>query len=167
MTWLKNRKKMWRMSMLLLLIISLIGPWGFDKLHIPAAYPCGASNIRLSEEICGMPIPGLSVLLWSIGNLMRTIRMLLAGHEVTHWVAMFWHPLGLFVALLPMFSLALLVVSGGEHPRRRFHLGALGLTVSLATLFLIFIPPNGLWAAWGMWLFVGAMAIGLILEIVS
>lgn len=58
-----ENKVLWRRIVLALLFLSLMGPWLYDRLNIPAEYPCGPSaSIRLHGDFCGSPLLGFLVI---------------------------------------------------------------------------------------------------------
>ncbi len=52
----------WRITQLALLSIALAGPWVYEKIHVPAAYPCSPPSIRLEGDFCGLPMSGFAIL---------------------------------------------------------------------------------------------------------
>ena len=66
--WFVNYKNILRGAILLLLIISLLGPWTFDQINVPAQYPCTPPIVRLYGDFCGVPLSGIQVFGLYIGG---------------------------------------------------------------------------------------------------
>ena len=67
LSWVTKHRQKMRLVILMLMIISFLGPWAFDKTHVPAKYACGPTSIRLEGDFCGHPIPGIQNFIWIIG----------------------------------------------------------------------------------------------------
>ena len=65
-TLLRERRRLLRVILLGLLIAALAGPWFFERLYVPAAYPC---DTRLEGDYCGSPIAGL----WMVGGVFGAV----------------------------------------------------------------------------------------------
>jgi hypothetical protein len=59
MSWINEHKSVGRVAVLMLLLVAMMGPWTFDLINVPAEYPCSAPNIRLDDDFCGTPLPGI------------------------------------------------------------------------------------------------------------
>ncbi len=60
--WFIRYKHALRLAILALLIISLLGPWMFDLINVPAEYPCDEPFVRLEGDFCGYPLSGFFAL---------------------------------------------------------------------------------------------------------
>jgi hypothetical protein len=67
MSWLNQNARLWRIIILVLLVLTFIGPWGYDRINVPAQYECSPPNFRLEGDFCGMPLPGVWAVLVSFG----------------------------------------------------------------------------------------------------
>ena len=38
MAWFQGHKTVWRMAILVLLLVALLGPWWYDLINVPAKY---------------------------------------------------------------------------------------------------------------------------------
>lgn len=47
MLWMNEHKRVWRVAILVLLLAAIIGPWAYDRVNVPAEYPCAPPFIRL------------------------------------------------------------------------------------------------------------------------
>lgn len=84
MTKINEYKAGWRTIFLVLLLVALSGPWYFDRVHVPSAYPC-SSGIRLDDDFCGLPGTGLWIVPFAFGGLFNVARELLASSGDTGW----------------------------------------------------------------------------------
>ena len=50
MDWMVEHQRSWRLFELGLLILAIFGPWAFDRIVVPADYPCDTA-IRLEVII--------------------------------------------------------------------------------------------------------------------
>jgi hypothetical protein len=55
---INKHRKITRVAILILFITSMLGPWMFDLINVPAEYACSKPNVRLYGDFCGMPVPG-------------------------------------------------------------------------------------------------------------
>jgi hypothetical protein len=63
MVWTNEYKKVWRVAVLVLLLVAIMGPWTFDRIHVPSEYSCSSPYIRLEGDFCGIPLRGITVFL--------------------------------------------------------------------------------------------------------
>jgi hypothetical protein len=59
LSWLNERRRIWRVIALAALLLAILGPWAFDRTNVPAEYPCTRPHIRLEGDFCGLPLSGL------------------------------------------------------------------------------------------------------------
>lgn len=157
----------WRTVILILLVITFIGPWGYDRIFVPAQYECTPPNFRLEGDFCGMPLPGVWAVMVGFGVIFST----LAGDaDATFAVLLSRILFGLFALLtpLPIFSSVFLLSSGEQSWPQVRHLKVWGVSaIAGVGLFLWFILLPGqlsfhLWGAWAYWVLTIA---ALLLEI--
>jgi hypothetical protein len=172
MQWINDHRFEWGGILLVLLIISLLGTWGFDLLHVPAQYDCGWPNVRLEGDFCGTPCPGIwfpSMLIVSflkvlVGTI--TISDLGVGAADILWLLPF------LLIPLPVIS-ALVWIATKNRPRQWIiHLAAWGL----AAIF-IWYPYNVMVLTsddmvhpirrWGLWLYTALVTTVFIIELVQ
>ena len=125
MSWITKHPRIWRTAGLVLMLVAISGPWGFDRIHVPAQYPCSAPNVRLAGDFCGSPLPMTWSLQAAFGDLRDLLRSLID------------YPLAfvtMFLPLLPVVSSLLLLLPRKQRLRLWFHLAALslGLLVTLS-----------------------------------
>ena len=57
-SWINEHKNGWRVALLVVVLVAIMGPWTFDPINVPSEYPCQAPYIRLDDDFCGTPLPG-------------------------------------------------------------------------------------------------------------
>ena len=45
-----DRKQTLRIASLVFLFLAMFGPWVYDKIYVPAEYPCRFPNVRLEGD---------------------------------------------------------------------------------------------------------------------
>lgn len=163
MSWITKHPRIWRTAGLVLMLVAISGPWGFDRIHVPAQYPCSAPNVRLEGDFCGLPLSLTYSLLGFFGDLRGTVSTLVR------------YPLSVLsiLPLLPILSTLLLLLPGRRSRSLWFHLAALSLG-ALATLFVAglgFSLANWAlgvaWMLWGLWLYVAVTTALLLFEVLT
>jgi len=61
MLWINEHKNVWRVAVLVLLLVAIMGPWAFDRIYVPSEYSCSAPFVRLEGDFCGVPLGGITV----------------------------------------------------------------------------------------------------------
>ena len=168
MSWINKHKRVWRVAILVLLLVAIMGPWTFDRINVPSEYPCSTPNIRLEGDFCGTPMSGIWIFSWMVGGFINaSVGLVMSATGFTEWAREFLFSLRLFLLLLPFFS-TLLLILGGDHRRRQmFHLAAWGLASGIGLLIGISSYPKLFWVLWGVWLYIGLAASALILEVLA
>lgn len=149
-----------RVSVLLLLVVALLGPWTFDTVNVPREFACSAPFIRLDGDFCGVPISGVQFLqLWVVG-FFYMIFELITG-EFTGSAREFL--LGLSILpLIPFLTTLLLLWKKDARQYRTAHLVAWALALLLALAFMLLQTQDPLIPLWGLWFYI-LLAIGTIL----
>jgi hypothetical protein len=165
MTWVSQNIRYGRVIMLALSLLAWIGPWAYDRINVPAQYPCSPPFVRLEGDYCGAPVPGglmLGMVVMNLGSLIAGLAGGLAvfaerGREFTISL------LGLLLAL-PTLTTLFLVVWRGENRRALLQallwLAALGISL----LLVLSVGFERAGALWGVYLFIIVAAAGLLLE---
>lgn len=166
---INNSKRIWRTAALLLLLVASFGPWAFDRIHVPAEYPCSPPNFRLEGEFCGVPgWKGMHILIFIVGGFFAGIVQLVTGAG-----AFFPDPAeallrAFFLLPLVLPFLAVLLSIFHRDGRQVFHVMAWGLAVAAAGLFLSLSNfSRSHWVLWGIWLYIGLAVAVLILELIT
>ena len=156
MTWFNRYTWGWRALILLLLIITFMSPWGYDRIHVPAQYYCTPPFIRLEGDFCGTPLPGIWTLFVSFGIIFTTIA---EAADVTFPLLLTRILYSLFALLTPLAilsSLFILLFSRGQSWPQTRHLKLLGLSVVGGVGFLLLVAllqGPGLFYIWGAWVY--------------
>ncbi len=163
MSFIKEHQREIRLSISVLLVISFFGPWFFDALYIPPENPC---PVRLSEDLCGTPVPGLWLIASGLGILVGFIRDLARGTELG--LLQFKNFLAGFLILwpiLPLLSTLNLVRSGESRIKLIFHWIACLVALGVSLFIGVQMPSFRFWLLWGVWLYSVAIAVMLALEL--
>jgi hypothetical protein len=164
LSWLNEHKRIWRVIALAGLLLAFLGPWAFDRILVPAEYPCNRPHIRLEGDFCGLPLSGLWNLAAIALNFIPTsVRLITGGTVVADWLLMLGYLLGAFLLVLPVYSTLLLVRAGDRRSRQIFNAAAWGLALGVSLLF-VSVYPYMHPALWGIWLYIGVAASALIVE---
>jgi len=164
MTWINKYKRLWRTAVLILLLTSITGPWIFDRIYVPAQYPCSPPNYRLAGDFCGIPFAGIWFYSSAIGHIFNLTARLFAGEiALTHLsLEMLWRSLFL-LPLLPFFTTLLLIFQGDRHLKLALAGWGAALIMSLFLGLTNSFRPS--LVAWGIWLYIGLAIVALVLEL--
>ena len=192
MSWINEHKRVWRVAILVLLLVAIMGPWVVELINVPSEYPCSAlisepseyscaPNIRLDGDFCGVPMSGIRMFSWTIVGFINMGVGLVTGAMgfadrgvLTTFLFIIVLPL---LLVLPIFSTLLLIVRGDRRRRQVFNAAAWGLAAGIGLLLGVFhVATRGmgllgmssylklLWTLWGIRLYIGLAASALILE---
>jgi hypothetical protein len=165
MTWIEEHKGIWRVTIIVLLLVSLIGPWVYDQIWVPSDYTCSAPFIRLDGDFCGTPKSGIWLYRWIIGGL---IEGLVTGEFVfSDVIREFLMSSLFFLPFLPVVSTAHMILRGDRKPWRIVNILVWGLIVGLILVWGLSSYPKLFWVLWGIWLYILLAASGLILEVLT
>jgi hypothetical protein len=149
MTWTNEHRRIWRTSALLLLVVALIGPWAFDRIHVPAEYPCSPPNFRIEGDFCGVPISGERIFASVLGYFGSKAAALITGaRSFSDAARELLFSFRLLLLFLPFFTTLFLILRGERW--QIFHVVACGLA-AVTGLFLWLNgfassgPPPKLW----------------------
>lgn len=166
MSFLIEKSVLRRRFVLALLIVSMLGPWSFDLLNVPAQYPCGKPSVRLYGDFCGYPMPGFAGVLWAAGSSFTMLDALIRGNSAGRLPELL-STISAWIILLPFFSILFLIGNPGSRRLQGINLIAWGLA-GLVTLAAIVLQTSreqvGLffYLLWGLWLYL-LLAIGTTL----
>lgn len=156
------------MAVLLLLLVAIMGPWWFDRILVPSQYTCSAPNVRLEGDFCGMPVSGTWMPAAVVGGLVPMVAELLTGTRVfSDRIREFAFGLLALLPLLPFFSSLLMILGRHHHRRQVFHIIVLGLAGSFALFVGTAVFSRFWWILWGLWLYIGVIASGFVLEVLT
>jgi hypothetical protein len=164
LSWLNDRKRIWRVIALAVLLLAILGPWAFDRINVPAEFPCSRPHIRLEGDFCGLPLSGLwnlaAIALHFIGAI---VGLITGGNVFIDWRLMLAYLLGAFLLLLPGYSTLLLIRAGERRSRQIFNAAAWGLALGVSLLY-VSVYPYMHPALWGIWLYIGVAASSVMVE---
>lgn len=166
MSWIHAHKNVWRAAILVVGLVALVGPWGFDQINVPAEYSCSPPNVRLEGDFCGLPLQGFRILGWFVLGLISTSADLVTGAIVfSDWARQLLFYLLLLV--LPLISTLLLLLRGDRRRLRIFSIAAWGLAAGMGLVIGLLNYPRLFWILWGLWLYIGLGFSALTLEVLS
>jgi hypothetical protein len=167
-SWINKHKNAWRVAILVLLVVAITGPWTLDLIMVPSEYSCSAPNIRLDDDFCGTPLPGMWFFRWMVNGFVYASAELVKGAMgFVEWVRVFLFSLLLFLLVLPFFSTLFLTLRGNRRRWQVFSIAAWGLAVGIGLLIGLSSYPKWFWVLWGIWLYIGLAASALILEVLT
>jgi hypothetical protein len=163
--WINKHKNIWRVAILVVALVAIIGPWAFDVINVPAQYPCSAPNIRLEGDFCGLPLRGIWLLGWMVSGFAHATAGLVTGTTgIAEWAGGFLFELLVFLIVLPFFSTLLSIRRRDDRRWQLFNIMAWGLAVGISLLLGLSRYPRLFWVLWGVWLYIGLAIGALILE---
>jgi hypothetical protein len=143
-------------------MVAVAGPWFFDRIYVPAQYPC---SFRLEGDFCGVPTSGTYLLLGAVSEFLHRTRELLGGvMGLGEWTRSFAIILLPSLLVLPFFITALLILSGEGRNRPLFAVAAWGLAASMGLLIGFSSYLQLFRGLWGIWLYISVAAAAAILE---
>ena len=172
MLWINEHKGVWRVAILVVALVAIMGPWTFtDLLHVPSEYSCSVPFIRFDDDFCGTPLSGISLFRGMVkGFVYARAGLLWGAMGLVEWAHLFLFGLFLFLLVLPFFSTLLLILRGDRRGRQVFNVAAWGLAAGTGLtgkLIGFFRYTKPLWLSWGIWLYIGLAASALILEVLT
>ena len=168
MLWISEHKNVWRVAILAVVLVAIMGPWTLDLTNVPSEYSCSAPNIRLDDNFCGMPLPGIWHFRMMVNGFVYASAGLVSGAMAfVEWARQFLYSLYLFLLVLPFFSTLLLILRGDRRGRQVFNVAAWGLAAGIGLLIGISRYPKLFLVVWGIWLYIGLAASALILEVLT
>jgi len=161
-----ENKVWWRKLVLALFVISMLGPWAFDLLNVPAQYPCDMPSVRLYGDFCGYPMSGFGAVKWAAGGFFYILDELIKGNFAAR-IPELIIPIYAWIIILPFFSILLLIWNKNSRRLQTINVIVWGLAC-LPTLTMIILQTNRdqfvqyFYLLWGLWLYI-LLAIGTII----
>lgn len=167
LAWIEEHKTVIRSAMVLMAVLSLAGPWAFDRVMVPAQYECSSPFIRLDDDFCGLPLSGFRAFVWLIaGTLHSVIGYLDGAVDLLEAIRSVSISALAIIVLAPIF----IELASSLSRRGTKHTGPLvaawALAVSLVALYGAAYPVVYS-AQWGTWLYVSIGAVALAVELAS
>lgn len=163
MLFITENKVVWRIFVLVVLILSMLGPWFFDRIYVPAEYPCGKPTVRLYGDFCGYPMMGFLAFTYLAAGFFPMVAELIKGTYPGRAVELF-APLSAFIVILPFFSTALSIWRSNSRRFQVMNLIVWGLAC-VPTLLLFKAQAQAVpfvYLLWGLCSYI-ALAIGVLL----
>ena len=163
MSLMVENKVFWRKIILALFILSLLGPWMYDRINVPAEYPCEKPFIRLEGDFCGYPMSEFLIGFPFTGRFFIILWELITGTFTGQARELF---VGLFLLpILPFFTTILLIWKKETRRLQTIDLVAWILTlIPTLTVFILQIKHQVI-HLWGLWLYIVLAISALIIEI--
>lgn len=167
MLWLDQHRRIWRIIILAIVLITFIGPWGYDLINVPAQYECAFPNFRLEGDFCGVPLSGITVFVPGLRLVLDAVVRLVQGASPDPILARNLWSLFLILIVLPVFTIPILIMAGERLGRQSIHAVIWGLASAGGLgLFLLLSSLRGLLPLrlWGMWAYIALVVSALMLE---
>jgi hypothetical protein len=134
MSWVSRRRRAWRVPVLALLLVAVLGPWAIDRIVVPAEFACSSAFVRLEGDYRGAPLSGT----WTLWAMVTEFTYVLAGlvtgaavlTDLGRGPGFIAH--GLLLVLPNLSTLLLIVV--GDRRRQVFDVAVRGLAAGTGLL---------------------------------
>jgi hypothetical protein len=169
--WLYQNRNIWRVAIIIVSLAALVGPWFYDKIYVPAKYPCASPVIRLDGDYCGVPVSGGWFVMAIIGRMIELTAEIVTGETAISDLDLGVLNFFLFAAiaiifLLPAVNTGFLVSRRGGKDKNVVQMVFWGLACSLSVFWaIIAIGHHWSWGLWGILLYTLAVLSGLALEV--
>ena len=172
MQWISDHKTVWRVAVLMLLVVAVIGPWTYTADGVPPPEWCDEPNILLESGRCVRLVSGASVLTFmtnvfpemSVGFVTGEITLPGRGRE---FFFSFLLTLGSILVVLPVISTLLLILGRSRRRLRVFQVAAWGVAELLALPLAVIDLSKLRFVVWGIWLYVALADVALTLELLA
>src|SRR3990172_8658466 len=126
-----------RIILLALLVVAIIGPWTYDLIHVPAEYPCQPPFVRLEGDFCGEPALAITSIIGVVAGIPILAREFLTeGMSLASLASMVFPFTMVFLLLLPFLTAFLLLTKQDSRRRWLFHIVGLTLVAGLGWFLL-------------------------------
>jgi hypothetical protein len=158
---------LFRWMILVLFVISMLGPWIFDSIYVPAEYSCEKPFIRMKGDFCGSTLSGFFVSFMFTGSFFSNLALMISGTFTGQARELI---VGLFLPpFLPFFTTLLLIWKKETRRLQTINLTAWILAL-IPTLFLfvslVFISNDNSFRLWGFWLYMVTAISAVIVEFI-
>jgi hypothetical protein len=145
-------KNVWRIFSIVLLAVSLSGPWVFDRIAVPAPHDCTAPWVRLNDILCGMPVSPVSFVIEQI-------------QYSPGLASLFPFMLLLLAFALPIMSTVIMILLKDFKPWKIVHMVVLILLTAYSIFYVYAAVESSAQAAlWGVWLYLITLILLLVFE---
>jgi hypothetical protein len=169
MAWISQHKNRVRMLVFVLLLIAILGPWGYEGDGVPPPEFCHPPYLLLENGNCVGRMSGAFVLSFSTLAIPELISQLLSGELVLSERGqefLIILPV-LLLVVLPVTSTLLLARSANNRSFQIFSVISWGLALGLILLIAAFVEVFHPAHLWGIWLYFGLAGAMLALELHS
>ena len=169
MTFIVENKALFRKLVIAMFVMSMLGPWAFDLLNVPAQFPCSYPNVRLNGDFCGAPFSGFRGFTWAIRDLFFILGDLIKWGivvRIPELIAL----VSMWIMVLPFFSTLLLLWNTNSRRLQILNLIAWGMACFPASRFFVLQTSRDQFVhlsylLWGVWLYILVAIAAIILEI--
>lgn len=161
-----NNQKAIHLTGLVLLILSLFGPWGYDRINVPAQYTCEPPHVRLYGDFCGLPLSAMWIITTAGSELGWLVKGLLTGtaQRIDLRAALFFAA-SVLVILAPPGGLLVRLVR--RDARRSWLLVFASLAALALAGFLISQQQvSSPLLLWGVWLYAIMALLLLVTQVI-
>jgi hypothetical protein len=169
MSFIVENKVLLRKLVVALFGISMLGPWAFDLLGVPAQFPCGFPNVRLNGDFCGAPFSGFRGFIWAIRDFFLILD------DLTKWHIVVRSPeldafVSMWIIVLPFFSILLLIRYPNSQRVQIINLIVWGMACFPALRFFILQTSRDQlvhlsYLLWGVWFYIFVALGAIIFEV--
>lgn len=164
--WFTQRQNIWRVAILSLLLVAILGPWAYSADGVPPAEWCRAPHILLENDRCVKLVSGASILIFTVRVFYSMGLALVSGLiGIGEFFRYLLFALLLLLFLLPFFSTLLLLRDQDSRRRRLFYLITWVLALVAGLLVAITSWSGQPMHLWGIWLYTATAAAALLLEL--
>lgn len=166
MSFIVENKVLLRKLVVAMFVISMLGPWAFDLLSVPAQFLCGYPNVRLNGDFCGAPLSGFRGFIWTSGNILDGLIKGNIAARIPELVTF----VSIWIVILPFFSILLLIRYPNSQRMQIINLIAWGMACFPASRFFILQTSRDQlihlsYLLWGIWSYIFVALSTIIFEV--
>jgi len=163
----EKHRRFWRITLLVFLLTTFLGPWAFELVWVPSDLTCSAPYTRLDDDFCGVSMSGIWLFRWAAENSIDASAGMAAGElDFSEWIREDIFCLLFCLPLLPIFSTAGLIIRTGHKHTQSITVTAWVLAIGTGLVWGLNQYPNHFWLVWGTWLYTMVAISGLVLEMI-
>ena len=169
MAWISQHKTWVLVVVFILLLIAILGPWGYEGDGVPPPEFCQPPYILLENGNCVGRMSGAFVLYFSTLVIPSLISQMLSGERAFSERGrefLFILP-PLLLVVLPATSILLRVKSPNNRSFQIFSVITWGLALGLGSLIAAFAEVFHPAHLWGIWLYFGLAGAMLVWELLT
>lgn len=161
----RSHQNVWRGALILILVVSILGPWTHTSDGVPPPEWCETPLILLETGRCARLMPGIEIMSFA-GSVLMGLRAGLGTGELT-WLDLVRDLLFSLLMSLLILPLLFLMVQLRFRDNRSLQVLAIAIYTLAAGVWLYFgytesvLPPG---QVWGLWLFISTAVGALAME---